>query len=182
MPKTSKGKKPSKKKPVKLLTKPIKKLVVKPKPTMKTNWLGDKEWFLNGLRHRIDGPAILRRDGSTAWYRHGKFHRLDGPAVEHSNGIKEWWVKGQRHRDGAPAFVGVRGVEEWYFKGALHRIGGPALIHGNSDKRWYVNGLLHREDGPAVENSYGSYYALRGREFYSKSEWLISKEALVEGI
>ncbi len=34
---------------------------------------GDKEWFLNGKRHRDDGPA-----------------------VEYSNGDKEWWINGKK--------------------------------------------------------------------------------------
>jgi hypothetical protein len=43
-------------------------------------------------RHRIDGPAIERSDGSKEWYVDGKLHRLDGPAVEWSDGSKEWYV------------------------------------------------------------------------------------------
>jgi hypothetical protein len=40
-------------------------------PTM-TDTNGTKEWYLNGERHREDGPAIERAIGTKAWYLHGK--------------------------------------------------------------------------------------------------------------
>ena len=38
---------------------------------------GDKEWFVNGERHREDGPAIEWADGSKYWYEYGKFCRKE---------------------------------------------------------------------------------------------------------
>jgi len=29
-----------------------------------------------------------------AWYLNGKRHRIDGPAIEYVDGSKEWWVNG----------------------------------------------------------------------------------------
>jgi len=52
---------------------------------------GTKSWFLNGKRHREDGPAIERFNGDKEWYLNGNLHREDGPAIEHANGTKEWW-------------------------------------------------------------------------------------------
>ena len=56
---------------------------------------GTKEWWINGLPHRIDGPAldylVVKK-----WYFHGKRHRKDGPAVEWKNGDKEWYINGER--------------------------------------------------------------------------------------
>jgi hypothetical protein len=51
---------------------------------------GDKYWFLNGERHREDGPAVENSDGRKAWFLNGKRHREDGPALERSNGTKLW--------------------------------------------------------------------------------------------
>ena len=34
---------------------------------------GSKEWFLNGQRHREDGPAIEWASGYKAWYINGKY-------------------------------------------------------------------------------------------------------------
>jgi hypothetical protein len=33
---------------------------------------GDKFWYLNGKRHREDGPAIEDADGDKWWYLNGK--------------------------------------------------------------------------------------------------------------
>jgi hypothetical protein len=52
------------------------------------------QWFLNGVLHRHDGPAIEHSDGSKIWYLNGKLHRHDGPAIKHSNGDKTWWLNG----------------------------------------------------------------------------------------
>jgi hypothetical protein len=55
-----------------------------------------KEWYLNGIRHREDGPAVEYNDGYKAWYLNGILHREDGPAVEHANGNKSWYWNGVR--------------------------------------------------------------------------------------
>ena len=39
---------------------------------------GDKFWYLNKW-----------------WYLNGKRHREDGPAIEYANGYKEWWLNGK---------------------------------------------------------------------------------------
>jgi hypothetical protein len=52
---------------------------------------GTKEWYLKGVLHREDGPAIEDFDGNKEWYFEGKRHRLDGPAVEWSDGTKMWF-------------------------------------------------------------------------------------------
>ena len=61
-------------------------------PEMK-NWPnGAKEWFLNDVLHREDGPAIETPDGEKLWYLHGNLHREDGPAIEWPNGTKFWYL------------------------------------------------------------------------------------------
>ena len=57
---------------------------------------GDKSWYLNGKRHREDGPACEYVSGTKQWLINGKFHREDGPAVEHASGHKSWWLNGKR--------------------------------------------------------------------------------------
>ncbi len=57
----------------------------------KINEYGDKFWYQNGKRHRIDGPAVERINGDKFWFQNNKRHRVDGPAIEHANGDKEWW-------------------------------------------------------------------------------------------
>ena len=57
---------------------------------------GNKFWYMNGERHREDGPALEWADGAKQWCLNGKLHREDGPAIEWENGDKEWWVNGVR--------------------------------------------------------------------------------------
>ncbi|MDE1834271.1 MAG: hypothetical protein KGH64_02950 [Candidatus Micrarchaeota archaeon] len=57
---------------------------------------GGKVWYLNGQRHRADGPAIEYASGHKAWYLNGQCHRTDGPAVELANGGKVWYLNGQQ--------------------------------------------------------------------------------------
>ncbi len=61
------------------------------------DWLnvGTKSWWLNGDRHRSDGPSIECTNGYKAWWVHGSRHRVDGPAVIYTDGHKEWWLNGE---------------------------------------------------------------------------------------
>ena len=64
---------------------------------------GSKSWWLNGNRHREDGPAIEWANGYKEWYFNGNRHREDGPAIECADGTKEWWLNGELHREDGPA-------------------------------------------------------------------------------
>jgi hypothetical protein len=110
------------------------------------------EWFLNGRRHRIDGPAVVWMNGYKFWYRFGKLHRspdnsdLDsvggqsvGPAVE-CDACKEWWLDGKQHRIDGPAVEHPTGAKYWYIFGELHRDGGPAVEYGDGSKEWWLFG------------------------------------------
>jgi hypothetical protein len=55
---------------------------------------GDLAWFINGLRHREDGPAIEYQDGTKAWFINDKRHREDGPAIVYYNNAKSWYLNG----------------------------------------------------------------------------------------
>jgi antitoxin component YwqK of YwqJK toxin-antitoxin module len=85
--------------------------------TVKIYSNGTKEWFLNGKRHREDGPAVEWSDGSKHWYLNGKLHREDGPAVEWSDGSKEWHLNGKLHREDGPAVEWSDGSKWWYLNG-----------------------------------------------------------------
>ena len=51
-----------------------------------------KEYHFEGKRHRVDGPAVIYRDGSKYWYFEGQLHSLDGPACEGINEPEEWFA------------------------------------------------------------------------------------------
>jgi len=58
--------------------------------------LGDIYYFDTlGNRHRDDGPAVIRSDGTQEWYQNGLHHRDNGlPAVETNNGNLSWYRNG----------------------------------------------------------------------------------------
>ena len=75
---------------------------------------GEKDWYLNGNLHRVDGPAIEYAYGRKEWWLNGKRHREDGPAIEWADGRKEWWLNGKRHREDGPAIEYADGAKQWW--------------------------------------------------------------------
>jgi hypothetical protein len=112
-----------------------------PKPTMKINGAGTKEWLLAGQLHREDGPAVEKSNGEKHWYKNNKRHRADGPAIEWANGPKEWWFDDKRHREDGPAYSTPAGQKEWFVKGLRHRLDGPAMEYADGGKLWYINNI-----------------------------------------
>ena len=100
---------------------------------------GLKEWYLNGKRHREDGPAYEGAGGSKGWYLNGKTHRVGGPAVEYPDGLKEWYLNGKRHREDGPAVEYPDGSKRWFLKGECHREDGPAVEYPDGEKVWWMN-------------------------------------------
>lgn len=43
----------------------------------------------------------MNANGCESWYMNGVLHRLEGPAVIHSDGSEEWWAFGQ-HLESPP--------------------------------------------------------------------------------
>jgi hypothetical protein len=85
--------------------------------TVKVNDNGDKFWYLNGERHREDGPAIEYANGAKIWFLNGERHREDGPAAERANGTKVWYLNGKYHREDGPAVEYADGDKEWWLNG-----------------------------------------------------------------
>ena len=45
----------------------------------------------------VQQPELVEyADGSKEWYLNGKRHRTDGPAVEYADGTKEWFLNGEQ--------------------------------------------------------------------------------------
>jgi hypothetical protein len=59
--------------------------------------MGNHHWYSWCVRqfHRVDGPAFDSQSVK-AYYIEGKRHRLDGPAREWFSGDAEWWVVGKK--------------------------------------------------------------------------------------
>ena len=49
-------------------------------------WKGRIEWYLNGVIHREDGPAVIYYDGAKSWYREGKY--IEGKYIEVTSRIR----------------------------------------------------------------------------------------------
>ena len=74
-------------------------------------------WYLHGVIHRDDGPAVVRPNGDKWWYQYGKQDREDGPAIEYADGSKQWFRDGLCHREDGPAFEGADGRKDYYLNG-----------------------------------------------------------------
>lgn len=75
-------------------------------------------WYQHGVLHNDDGPARVVEDFVYEWWVNGKRHRENGPAVEYrEDGAFEWWVDGKRHRVDGPAVKNADGSEEWWLNG-----------------------------------------------------------------
>ena len=64
----------------------------------------------------------LRREvddyGTVCWFNaDGVRHRVDGPAIERADGTKHWWLNGKRHREDGPAVIGATGTKIWFLNG-----------------------------------------------------------------
>ena len=88
----------------------------------------------------IEYKVLVYEDGDKYWYLNGKRHREDGPAIECANGTKHWFLNDKRHREDGPAIELASGHKEWYLNGELHREDGPAIEWASGDKHWYLNG------------------------------------------
>jgi hypothetical protein len=75
---------------------------------------GSREWYLNGQRHREDGPAVEWASGNRYWYFNGEIHREDGPAIEQANGDRYWCLNGRLYREDGPAIEWADGSCGWY--------------------------------------------------------------------
>lgn len=132
---------------------------------------GEKLWYLNDVLHRdeIQGPAIEKANGDKKWYCNGVLHRLHGPAVEDANGDREWYVNGLRHRTDAPAIHRKihKSNQDPQWDNVWH---GRASDGDDGDKEWWVNGKRHRDEniGPAI------IYANGHKEWYLRGKFLRS--------
>jgi hypothetical protein len=82
-------------------------------------------YTVNNELSRYDGPAYEDFEtGYKSYWKHGMRHRVDGPAVITSNDDLEYWVNGKRHRVDGPAIIYRYGnVEYWVdnvFQQAIH--------------------------------------------------------------
>lgn len=93
-----------------------------------------KIWYLHGVIHRDDGPAVERPGGTKWWFQYGKEHREEGPAIERSDGTKEWLRDGKHHREDGPAVECADGRKEYYLNGEKWDDGASILARRKAEK------------------------------------------------
>ncbi len=77
---------------------------------------GSMEWWRNGELHNEDGPAVISEDEET-WVVNGLLHRIWGPAQTSKKfNTRVWAVYGTVHRDDGPA-VEYNERSDWYIYG-----------------------------------------------------------------
>ena len=114
--------------------------------------------FLNGYlkTHRLNGPAIINKNEERKeWYLNGKRHRLDGPSGEWLNGAKCWYKDGESHRDDGPAVEEVA-LKCWYKNGKRHRLDGPAIERYTGSAHW-IEGKYYSEEEYLLSEKVGVY-------------------------
>ena len=52
----------------------------------------EKHYYINGILHREDGPAVEYPDGTKYWYKNGKVHRFGGTAVIMPGDAESYWI------------------------------------------------------------------------------------------
>ena len=57
---------------------------------------GNKFWWENNKRNRLNGPAMEWSDGEKQWIQNDYWHREDGPAIKYFDGGEEWFYEGKR--------------------------------------------------------------------------------------
>ena len=101
-------------------------------------------WYINGSRHREDGPAYIwyyetgqvKRE---SWYFNGQYHRADGAA------LIEYYKSGIMK-------------EYWFINSKVHRIEGPAITvyHRSSEIKeelWYLDGKESNHKEWLIDNN-----------------------------
>jgi len=85
-----------------------------------------QKWYDHDLLHRENNPAVIVVDKSDRpilheWYQMGVRHCIDGPAVIHYMDGRitrsEWWVDGKRHRTDGPAVWDQAHADEFWENG-----------------------------------------------------------------
>jgi hypothetical protein len=109
-----------------------------------------------GEIHNDYGAAVFNTEtGSQGFYRNGLRHRVDLPAIIDSHGV-EYWLNGERHRDGGPAIISKIGIHSWYQHGVMYNPNGPCYVSEDGKSKFWHNekGRIHNDFGPSVINEH----------------------------
>lgn len=144
------------------------------------------EWYIQGVRNRVGGPAFVTPDGWEVWFTNGINYNPGGPSIRGPRCTFEWHDEyGRLHRDGDYALCMVDDVYshifgcavhvyKWFVHGELARATpsqGPCIVWRDPEQymvgeAWVKDGVAHRDgDLPA----YARYHPGDGIEKYYKN-------------
>jgi hypothetical protein len=130
---------------------------------MYTSTAGIIRYYKNDKLHRSDGPALIQPTGEEAWFLFGLRHREDGPAIYSSDGkFKSYYVHGRCHRKDGPALIASNNKTLIYNDNRLCYLQGTNSNFLDGSEYWYQDNCLHREDGPAILTATKERYFLKG--------------------
>lgn len=156
----------------------------KPFYPAETTSLGSQIYYMYGVKHREDGPAVFDNvTKQTIWYNYGMIHREDGPAdIRYSDDkifcTNSWYKWGLLDNDDSPAYIKFHCItreivaRNYYKQGLLHREDGPAMVMIHNDfeyQWWYQNGKFHNLRGPSYDGEV-TCWAINGN-MYSEEKF-----------
>lgn len=125
-----------------------------------------KHWYVNGKRHRENGPAVEYSDGSEEWWVNDQLHREDGPAVTTSMiDQEEYWLNNnQMSKEEWQAATNTSLVKVFFFDEEHNQKGMKEYLSANDLTQFFKTsahgkmkietsyGLstIHCDDGPAI--------------------------------
>lgn len=56
---------------------------------------GQTEYWIDGKRHCLSGPAVIFSNGGKQWWVNGKLHSYKHAACQYPSGNKEYWIHGR---------------------------------------------------------------------------------------
>lgn len=111
----------------------------------------------SGKLHYVDGPAVVKKDGTREFWHEGKLHCRSGPAVIRPDGQEEYYINGVKldkltfqeaitYSLSPMKFKSLdKTVWHHYNTGRIHRVRGPAEIGPEKNVYWLNNVRLSAE-------------------------------------
>lgn len=90
-------------------------------------------WYLDGMYHRLDGPAYSDNTGFAAWWVHGRRHRTDGPALITGDGRVEYYINDEEIKS-ARTYQKLTGMSDDDLLAMVLRYGMGGLSDDYNDK------------------------------------------------
>lgn len=154
---------------------------------------GYAEWFLNGRRHNVYGPAITYTNnlGEPRYYINGKLYetketwhraRIEWFVEQSSddNHIRvKHWIDKHNVKDFTGSVIDDKGIICYYKEGKYHREGGlPCFIDPTRNyAEWLENDKLHNLNGPAKIGIEITQYGIEGKHYNKESGWVSAVKA-----